>query len=435
MKKAQIMEILSHWNFWRGEREMGIERTAYVEELLRQKNITEVSIVSGVRRSGKSTILLQVLKKAIKKGLPKENTLYVNFEEPAFAPHLRLEFLSLILDAYLEKFNPQGQILVVLDEIQYVDGWEKFIRGLYDRGEKIKFYVTGSSSKLLSKEFGTALTGRIYTNEIFPLSFREFLAFKNKVNLLEFSEGKGAPALRNQFMEYLKYGGFPRIALSSKVQDKLQLLKDYYCSIIEKDIAQRYDVRDMKKIKEYYINLVTSVASNFSGYRAQKTLDISQPTANKFFEYANEVYLIQGVTFFDYSYLRQKANPEKVYVIDPGIYRAVSFRFSENVGRIFENLVFLEYRRKGEDIFYWKGRREVDFLLRKGGKIKKAVNVCWELNEESREREIAGIVEAMEKFKLRKGEIVTMGYAEEIKVKGGKIVVRNFLEEMSKEGL
>lgn len=429
MNKGQIIEILAYWNLWGGERETGIIRTDYVKELLRQKDIKEASIVSGVRRSGKSTILLQVLKKAIEQGLSKENTLYVNFEEPAFAPELKLEFLSQILDAYLEKFNPQGKILVVLDEVQYIAGWEKFVRGLADRGEKIKFYITGSSSKLLSKEYGTALTGRIYSNEIFPLSFREFLLFKNKEKLLDFSGGKGLPALRNQFREYLKYGGFPRVVLSAKVQDKTQLLKDYYSSIIEKDIVQRYDVRDSKKIKEYYINLVTSIASNFSGYRAEKTLAISQPTANKFFAYAQEVFLIQGIDFFDYSYLKQKANAEKVYVIDPGIYRAVSFRFSENLGRIFENLVFLEYRRKKQDIFYWKGKNEVDFLLRKGNKIETAVNACWELDAQNRKREVAGLIEAMEKFKLKKAKIITMGYAEEIKVKGGKIEVVNFFDE------
>ena len=429
MNKAQIIEILAYWNSWGDERETGIEREGYVKELLRQKDIKEVSIVSGIRRSGKSTISLQVLKKAIAAGLPKENTLYVNFEEPAFAPQLKLEFLSEILDAYLEKFSPQGKILIVLDEVQYVAGWEKFVRGLHDRGEKIKFYITGSSSKLLSAEYGAALTGRIYTNEIFTLSFKEFLVFKNKEELLNFTIGKGAPALRNQFMEYLKYGGFPQVVLSAKVQDKLQLLKDYYSSIIEKDIMQRYEVRDIKKIKEYYINLVTNIAANFSGYRAEKTLAISQPTANKFFSYAEEVFLIQGVNLFDYSYLKQKANPEKVYVIDPGIYRAVSFRFSENLGRIFENLVFLEYRRKVEDIFYWKGKNEVDFLLREGNKIRRAVNVCWELNDDNREREIAGLLEAMEKFKLKRAEIITMSYSEEIKVKGGKIIIKNYLEE------
>lgn len=432
MKKNQIIEILAYWNLWGSERDTGIERTEYAEELLRQKDIKEVSIVSGIRRSGKSTILLQVLKKAIEQGLPKENTLYVNFEEPAFAPYLKLEFLSEMLDAYLEKFNPAGKILIVLDEVQYVSGWEKFVRGLADREERIKFYITGSSSKLLSKEYGTALTGRIYTNEIFPLSFEEFLIFKNKTKLLNFAGGKGTPELRHQFMEYLKYGGFPRVVLSAKVQDKLQLLKDYYSSIIEKDIVQRYEVRDIKKIKEYYINLVTSIAANFSGYRAEKTLAISQPTANKFFAYAEEVFLIQGINLFAYSYLKQKANPEKIYVIDTGIYRAVSFRFSENLGRIFENLVFLEYRRKNKDIFYWQGKNEVDFLLRQGTKIEKIVNVCWELNEGNRKREIAGIEEAMKKFKLKKAEIITMGYAAEIKVKGGEIKVKNFFEEFLK---
>ncbi len=429
MKKSQIIEILGFWNFWDGKRDTGIGRRDYTDELLRQRDIKEASIVSGIRRSGKSTILLQVLEKAIEKGTPKENTLYINFEEPAFAPHLKLEFLSEAFDAYLEKFNPRGKILVVLDEVQNISGWEKFVRGFYDRGEKVKFYVTGSSSKMLSREYGTALTGRVYSNEIFPLDFREFLFFKNRERLLGANTKRDVSARLHYFKEYLKYGGFPRIVLSSNVRDKLQLLKDYYSSIIEKDIVQRYEVRDVKKIKEYYINLVTNIAASFSGYRAEKTLDISQPTANKFFQYAEEVFLAEGIDLFDFSYLKQKANPEKVYVIDPGIYRAVSFRFSENLGRIFENLVFLQYRRQKRDIFYWRGKNEVDFLLRKGTKIEKAVNVCWDLNEKSKERETAGLLEAMEKFKLKKALIVTMGYSDEIKAGGKKIEVRNFFEE------
>ena len=210
MQNSQIIEILDYWNFWNREINTGITRKNYVDELYRQRNLKEVSIAAGVRRSGKSTILLQVLKKIIENKTPKENTLYINFEEPAFTPFLGGDFLLKIYDAYLEKFNPKGKIFIVFDEVQTVPQWEKFVRGMYDRGENIKFYITGSSSKLLSKEFGFLLTGRIYSNDIFPLGFKEFLQFKNQQKLLKNIHGKGSPALRNMFHQYMRYGGFPQ---------------------------------------------------------------------------------------------------------------------------------------------------------------------------------------------------------------------------------
>lgn len=430
MENSKIIEILSYWNLWDKDRDFGIMRRLYVDELYRQRNIKEASVVSGVRRSGKSTILLQVLKKIISGGIPKENTLYVNFEEPAFAPYLNIDFLLNIYDAYLEKFNPQGKIFVALDEIQTVPQWEKFVRGLYDRGENIKFYITGSSSKLLSKEFGSALTGRIYSNEVFPLSFREFLEFKNQQKLLNKNASKNSPEIRNFFRQYMEFGGFPQITLTENKKDKIQILKDYYSAIIEKDIVQRYEVRDIKKLKEFCLNLIVNAGTAFSGYMAEKRQKISQPTANKFLEYAKEVFLVQAIDYFSYSFAEQKTNPHKIYAIDSGLYNAVSFKFSENLGKIFENLVYLEYRRRQKDIFYWKNKNEVDFLIREGTKIDKIINICWELTEENEQREIAGLLEAMEKFKKREAEIITVGYGKEIKIGNKKIKVKNFFEEI-----
>lgn len=426
MTNSQIIEILEVWNFWGNPRDTGIMREKYVEELYRQHDIKEASVVAGVRRSGKSTILLQVLKKIIDSGAPKENTLYINFEEPAFAPYLEIKFLLQIYDAYLEKFNPEGKIFIVLDEIQIVPQWEKFVRGLYDRGEKIKFYITGSSSKLLSKEYGHALTGRIYSNEIFPLDFKEFLEFKNKAALLEKISGKGSPVLRKFFREYMEFGGFPQVILTNEEKDKIQILKEYYSAIIEKDIVQRYEIRDVKKLKEFCLNLITNISAKFTGYQAEKKQKISQPTANKFLEYAKEVFLIQAVDYFSYSFVKQKNNPHKIYAIDPGLYNAVSFRFSENLGRIFENLVYLKYRRNKEEIFYWENKNEVDFLIRRGVKIDKIINACWNFNDDNKQREIDGLLEAMDKFNCQEAEIITMGYEENIKIDKKTIRVKNF---------
>ncbi len=433
MNDSQLIEVLEYWNFWNQDRRTGVYRKDYVDELYRQGKLKEASIVAGVRRAGKSTILLQVLRKLIDSGTPRKNILYVNFEEPTFIPYLTVEFLLRIHDLYLERFNPRGRTYVVLDEVQLVPGWERFVRGLYDRDKDIKFYITGSSSKLLSKEYGTSLTGRIVSNEVFPLSFQEFLAFKEKEEMIERSRGKGSPALRNLFNQYTRFGGFPQVVLTEEEKDKMQILKDYYTAVIEKDIIQRYQVRDIRKLKEFCLNLYANVATHFSGYQAEKRQKISQPTANKFLEYAREVFLVQTTDYFSYSFTEQKANPYKVYAIDPGLYNAVSFRFSENLGRIFENVVYLALRRKGEEIFYWKGKGEVDFLIRKGTRIDRLINVCWELNKKNEKREFSGLYEAMKQFNVSNAQIIVSGYDDQVDIKGKKIVISNFFNWLKEE--
>lgn len=433
MNDSQLIEVLEYWNFWNQDRRTGVYRKNYADELYRQRKLKEASIVAGVRRAGKSTILLQVLRKLIDSGTPRENILYVNFEEPTFIPYLTVEFLLRIHDLYIERFNPRGRTYVVLDEVQLVPGWERFVRGLYDRDKEIKFYITGSSSKLLSKEYGTSLTGRIVSNEVFPLSFQEFLAFKEKEEMIERSRGKGSPALRNLFNQYTRFGGFPQVVLTEEEKDKMQILKDYYTAVIEKDIIQRYQVRDIKKLKEFCLNLYANVASHFSGYQAEKRQKISQPTANKFLEYAREVFLVQTTDYFSYSFTEQKANPYKVYAIDPGLYNAVSFPFSENLGRIFENVVYLALRRKGEEIFYWKGKGEVDFLIRKGTRIDRLINVCWELNKKNEKRELSGLYEAMKQFNVSNAQIIVSGYDDQVDIKGKKIVISNFFNWLKEE--
>lgn len=221
-------------------------------------------------------------------------------------------------------------------------------------------------------------------------------------------------------------GGFPQVALTENEKDKTQILKDYYSAIIEKDIDQRYEVRDIKKLKEFCLNLIVNIGAFFSGYMAEKRQKISQPAANKFLEYVEEVFLIQAIDCFSYSFTEQKANPHKIYAIDSGLYNAIAFKFSENLGKIFENLVYLEYRRRKEDIFYWKNKNEVDFLIRKGNKIDKIINVCWDLNKENEPREIAGLLEAIDEFKKNEAEIITVGYEKEIKIGDKNIKVRNF---------
>jgi len=430
IERSKIIEILQYWNFWNRKIYTGIPRPTYTNELFRQRKLKEISILTGIRHSGKSTIILQVFEEIIKSGVNPLNTLYINFEEPAFAANLVLDFLSEIYDAYLEQFNPKGKVYIVLDEIQYISSWEKFVRSIYDRNENVKFYITGSSSKLLSKEYGTSLTGRIYTNEIFPLDFREFLQFKNFGGNLSKVIGTGTPDIRNLFLEYMKYGGFPRVVLVEDDFDKSALLKEYYSSIIEKDIAQRHSIKDIRKLKEFCLDVITNISTTYSGYKSVKNIDISQPTANSFIQFLEEAYLINKIDYFSYSFSKMKANPFKAYSIDTGLYNSVSFKFSENIGRVFENLIFLVLRRNKKEIFYWKDDKgkEVDFLIKEGNKIIEAINVCWNLDENNKKREVSGLISAMQEFNLNEAAIVTWDHSSKLNVGDKMIFIKNIFE-------
>ncbi len=416
---------MKQWNFWRKKIDTGFARPNYADNLYKQKDIKEVSVVIGARRSGKSTILLQTLKRIIDDGVPPANVLYINFEEPAFARDLSLKFLLQIYDAFREAFAPKGKTYIALDEISLVPEWEKFVRGLYDRGEDIKFYVTDSSSRLLSGEFGRVLTGRTYSNVVYPLNFAEFIHFKG-MGKRSLKDEAHSPELRNLFLEFLRYGGFPQVVLTKNEDDKIKILKEYYTAIIEKDIVQRYQVRNFGQLKEFCLLAMTNNGLPTSGYNIEKKQKISQPTANKFFDYLSEVFLMFSVDYFSFSLTQRQTRPKKFYSIDTGIYNAVSFKFSENIGRIFENIVFLDLLRAGLEVFYWADKQETDFVVRRGVIVERLINVCWNLNNENRARELAGLDEAMQKFKIKKAELITLGFEERVEVTSGTVKIKNY---------
>ncbi len=425
MLNKEIISVLSEWNFWYKDISTGIFRQKYADDLYRQKDLKEVTIVTGVRRSGKSTVLLQTLQQLIDNGAPATNILYVNFEEPIFSADLNLDFLSQIFRSYREEFLPQGKIYVALDEVHLVPQWEKFVRGIYDRESQVKFYVTDSSSHLLSDEYGRALTGRTFTNTVYPLSFSEYLKFNHLEKLLD-----GDPRmsdLKSPFLRYLEFGGFPQVTLTPSDDDKAKLLKEYYFAIIEKDIISRYGVRDARQFKEFALFAISNSGLTVSGYAAEKKQEIPQPTANKFLDYLQEVFLLSQVRYFSYSLTKQRKWPAKVYCVDTGLYNAVSFQFSENIGRSFENAVYLGLKRAGLEVFYWQNKKETDFLARVGRKVNRLVNVCWDLNENNKEREISALSESMKEFNIDKSEIITMGCNEKITTDVGTIEIKDFL--------
>jgi len=402
MNISETIIILDKWNFWNRKIDTGFRRPTYSKKLARLLKMSEIVALTGVRRSGKSTLILQLIEDLIKNGTKPQNTLYVNFEEPNFSDNLNAAYLGKIFDAYLEFFNPKGKIYLFLDEVQLVKGWEKFVVSLHDQKANVKIFVTGSSAKLLKSEISTLLSGRYVSEVVYPLSFQEFLDFKKE----KYAPLIKTPKLFNHLREYVEFGGFPKIVIEKEEYGKNILLVEYFNSILERDILLRHNIKNEKDVKEIVSFSLTNVSRKISTYRLQKDFGISNQNTKRYFEFFQEAFLLQFVPFFSYSVKKQIYNPQKVFSIDSGLRNAVSFKFSEDIGKLLENIVFVELLRRKEKPYYWEKNGEVDFLLRKGHKVSELINVCYSLNEETLKREVASLEEGLAEFDGVKAKLI-----------------------------
>lgn len=354
-------------------------------------------ILSGIRRCGKSTLLNQLAKR-IKK------VCYFNFEDPNAVNFELSDFQKLDL-IFKEEYGDCDYYF--FDEIQNIEKWEVFVRSMLDR--KKKFVITGSNASLLSRELGTKLTGRHLLYELFPFSFREMLVFT------------GLKPCLDSFEEYLLKGGFPEYLKYGKAEILQELLND----ILARDIIVRHKLRSSKIIKEMAIYLLTNVGKEFSYNELKRIFNLgSVNSVITFISYYEDSYILFTLPKFDYSLKKQLVNPKKTYSIDNGLSAVNSVSFSSDRGRILENIVFLHLRRKYRDLFYFKGKNECDFLVKESGKITKAIQVCYTLNEDNQKREIDGITEAMNEFKLSRGVLLTYNQEDEFKINNKKIIVQ-----------
>lgn len=427
MIRREILEAISDLNFWGKEQETGVWRNKYIKslELLLEANNFAVSII-GVRRAGKTFISKQLLKRAIESGMKKEQTLYVNFEEPAFKPFLSsADFLNDIHDSYRYVLNKEQPALFVFDEIQNVSNWESWVRMMMERREKVKFVLTGSSAKLSSAELATKLTGRTLTMKVYPLSFGEFLKFKG----FEVPVGAVPPKKRDLlalFREYLEFGGFPAVVSTESKELKLGILKELFDGIVSRDIAERHNIRRIEPLRSLAVLAIQNSSSQvsipkFAGIFQNATKTNLSPTLiSTYLDYFSEAFLTSQIPVFSAKIREQMLHPKKIYCIDNGMINAVSMRFSDNLGRLLENLVFVELLRRRvnapeTDVYYWRSKdREVDFILKEGLKVKAAIQVCWNLGEKkTKEREVGNLLMALEEFDLSSGLVITENFEHE----------------------
>ncbi|PKM92547.1 MAG: ATPase, partial [Elusimicrobia bacterium HGW-Elusimicrobia-4] len=376
----------------------------------------EVLVITGIRRSGKSTVATQFCKTLIDSGVKRENVLIVNFEDPRFK-NLSPELFIKIYDTYVENLMPEGKKYILLDEIQVIEGWERFVRYLHEV-KKDAVIVTGSSSKLLSSEYATVLSGRHVDTKIYPLGFSEFLKFKNVVVKDRLDLVSKKHEIASALNEYLIFGGFPRVALLKEENLKWEILKAYFTDIIIKDVASRHRISKLPALEDLTKYYLTNVSSLHSFDRLKKTFKVSRDTIQRFSKYLQDVYLLFFVPKFSYSLKEQTLNPKKVYCMDNGIRNAVCYRFMEEKGKLFENLVAVELLRRGNEFYYWKdGRHEVDFVIKEGMNVTAAVQVCYNLErEETKKREMDALARAMDDLNLSEGLVITEDYEGEDKI-------------------
>ncbi len=374
--------------------EYGVERENLNEIDLK---LSFAIVLSGIRRCGKSTLLHQLIKKTT-------NYCYFNFEDTRLI-NFEPEDFEKLNDIFME--DNQECEYYFFDEIQNAPKWEIFVRAMLDKQKK--FIITGSNASLLSKELGTRLTGRHLRYELFPFSFKEMLVFTNKKPCIE------------SFEEYLNKGGFPDYLKFNKSEILQELLND----IIARDIIVRHRLREAKTVKDMALYLLTNVGKEFS-YNGLKTLFNlgSTNSALSFVSYFEDSYLLFTIPKFDYSLKKQLVNPKKVYAIDNGLSNVNSASFSLDKGRMLENIVFLHLRRKYKEIFYFKEKNECDFLLKEKNQIISAIQVCYELHEDNKKREIDGIIEPITKFDLKDGLILTYNQEDDFNIAGKKILVK-----------
>jgi len=390
----------------------------------------KATVCIGVRRSGKSTFMFQLMQRLLDTGVPRQNILYLNFFDDRLHG-LQHHGLNVILEAffslYPEKKNTE-KIYCFFDEIQVVSAWEPFVDRLM-RTERCEVYITGSSAQMLSREIATQMRGRALSWEMFPFSFREFLSFKGIDGGGPFST-KNRLIVQKEFAEYWQSGGFPEVCGLNRLL-RIKIHQEYFNAMLFRDLIERHDVSHPKAVTDLAHWLVDNTASLYSvnsltGYLKSLGHKAPKSAVSDYLAWFEDAYFLFTVRVFDASLARANANPKKIYCIDHALVTSISSGILINSGHLLENLVFIALRRVTSEIFYFrtKGGREVDFVAQMQDRSRMLVQVCESMAEPpTRKREIAALCEAMAELKLPSATIVTRGEEEEIEAVFGKIFV------------
>lgn len=373
----------------------------------------------GVRRSGKTFILFDLFKRY------KDHSLYIDFEDERLLG-FELKDFERLKDAVLElKPHLIGKELVfLLDEVQNIEGWERFCRRSVER-ENIRVFVSGSSSKMMPSEFQTELRGRSWSAEVLPFSFREYL----RADDIDISDksliyGPKKALIKKYFSEYMKWGGFPEVFFLKSGFEKKRLIKEYFGAMYFRDLVERYNITNIALLESLTDKLFSSFSMKFSltaFYKHYKDrFPFSKDLLFRYYRHFLQSMLVFEVKKLTESTYKRMRNPAKVYLVDTGLCRRTT---STDAGRVLENIVFLELKRRSYEVFYFEEKRECDFIAKTEDNRLLPMQVCFELNEENKEREVSGLTKACRWLSIREGRILTSDDEEDFIVDGIKIIV------------
>lgn len=428
MDNRQILiELIEEWN--RDFVPADLKERDFDYEMLDFKN--KALILVGLRRSGKSYLMFQIIRKLSEK-MPKSNLLYINFEDERLLS-ADVSLLTELLPAIRTNFDidEKKTLYLFLDEIQSIKGWEKWTRRILDKEKNVRLIITGSSSKLSSAEIATEMRGRSVPYYVYPLSFKEFLDFK-KINIPEnLSAHPDRFKIQKAFKEYLLWGGLPEIALLNKKREKMMVLQEYFNTIVNKEIKEHYKIENQAALDALLKLTVSNFASLVSISKLHKVMasigiNVGKNTLADYLSYIKESFFADFVEIFSYNIKNKLQYPRKSYIADNGFIRALSSKTDLEKGRLLENLVYNTLKRKNQEINYFQDKGECDFLVKNLLKITEAIQVTCDLNDNNSKREIDGLMEAIQKFELKEGLIITENIQKELeyKIDGKKIKIR-----------
>ncbi|MFW5846901.1 MAG: ATP-binding protein [Nanoarchaeota archaeon] len=382
--------------------------------------ISRMISLIGPRRTGKTYELLFIAKRISEK-YNKENTLYINFESPEFGV-LDAKDLIEMLKAKRELFPdiPLDKLWLFLDEIQNVNNWEKFVRKCLDDG--INVFVSGSSSRFLSKEIATSMRGRNLSYYIYPLSFNEFLYFKGFDASGAYSTQKKSKILK-YLREYLTFGGYPEVVLFSF--EKERILNDIFNTAILRDVIERNNIRNDFLLRSLIKALLTSKefsVNKFYNYLKSQGIKVSKDSVYKYLTYLEDAFFVFSLNKFSLSYKKAEQSIPKIFFVDNGL---LYNNGVDDLGRLMENLVFVELKRRNKEISYYKNsfNKEVDFVVKKGKKIKQLIQVCYNLEDyNTLEREVSSLISVAKEFKCN--NLLLISWSEEKKIKRKSLEIK-----------
>lgn len=374
----------------------------------------KMNVAIGMRRVGKTTCILQQIKQLLQEqNVELTQILYLNLEDDRLQPCSQDKLRSLIEGFYaLYPENHDRQCYLFFDEIQTADDWQVLLRRILDT-KKAQIYLSGSSAKLLSKEIHTSLRGRALASEIWPYSFIEFLRAKEISFDSTLLGQKQRDTLQHHLQNYLNIGGFPEVT-AVPTEHRRELLQNYVDVVIMRDIVERYGITNITLLKYLIKTLLKNTATGFAVnkfYNDLKSQGLSgaKNTLHDYLQYIEDAYLSFSIPLYSESIRKSQTNPRKIYAIDPGLAKAYSFGLNQNLGHLFETMVYLDLRRQGCEIYYYltEDRYEVDFFAI--DKLGQAMlyQVVWDMSDpKTMRREERALTQAMQELKLP-GEIIT----------------------------